>query len=712
MAKTVFKIDTKEELFKHVSGMVLRSNLEELIDSSVIENTYVYADKLQKIKDITPENGAWDFINATTDKLAEYAEIEGEYIAHLVAANICDNQHGVDGVKFEVSGALKKEIKNSAAEYQKKYNEKKSVIESDFDTLNFITYDLTHENANEMDAVREANPNLLPDNNILIRRDFKNTKMNLNMYACEGLNMDNYAKRLSDVKDEEAKQWAINAVENMVRGLYTNDGYQKLSANKKNIINSIYIDGKPAGAKNPDQSDYGLRCADIIKDVLSGKKINVRGMEKTDGVFVENDKVASVEVVPNVVCEEKFSLWKAILRFFGIGKTDKQKAEEKISFAQLGNEDAIAKIKEYDLTDHEFAEKIKPVRDAEMRYSNQIENLDNYIFGELPSGPTQYFMEASKYYKEYNDKGYADQPLYLKTLGRQGSRMSMFMTYAMSKGMSLDSMLNPSEADKEQLKTYGKEFADIITLPARDKVAKQVYPEYSAEQLQNVIRTNDKQFRAAYDNAVKAKSNEIIGMYVNLHKTLSEFGNTLESVDYIDMNAVANVLPSHRFYSLACCDIMQTIDGTPIAQNNDTMNKIIDFGFDNQFKTPLRSMYTSFLAKPEATLKIPYGENVTALSSALASVAYLRPPMDTTNCRGEDTIILSNYQGSFNDELSIAAKDPNGAGVFQYAKDIITGKKPIPEGLISGQKKTSLIKCYNNDVRMSAEKALDKPKEL
>lgn len=710
----VCKIKTKEELISQVGLMVLESNLEQLIDTSVIKNTYVYADKLQKIKDITPKNGALGFIDTVTDHLAEYAEIEGEYISYLVAKNICENEHGINDITFEIPGSVKRGIQKSAEEFQKKYAEKQSVVDSDFDTLEFITYDLTPENADQLDAVREANPDLLPDNNSLMRRDFTNTKMNLNMYACENLTMGNYAKRLSDPMDNDAKQWATNAIENMVRGLYTNDGYEKLTKNSNNIINSIYIDGEPAAAKYINTGNYNEKCAAIISDVLSGKKINVRGMDMTNGLFVENDKVASVEVVPNVVCEEKFSLWKAILRFFGIGKTDektaKQKAEEKISFAQLGNEDAIAQIKGYDLTDREFADKTKPVRNADNSYSAQVKNMDNFVFGEIVGNPTDYFMKASKYHEEYNDKGYAESTLYLKTLGRQGSRMSIFMTYAMSKGMSLDAILNPSEADKQQLKTYGKEFVDIVTLPQREDIAKQVYPDYTAEQIQNAITTNDKQFRTAYDNAVKAKSDEIIEMYGNLHETLSEFANTLKSVDYMDMEAVAEALPAHRFFSLACCDLMQTIDGTPLIENNDKMEEIAQFGFDNQFKTPLNAMYSTFLATPEASLRIPYGKNVTSLSGALAAIAYLQPPKDNANCLAEDAVILSCYQGAFSDELSAAAKSPDSAGVFQYAKDIITGKKPIPEGLISNMK-TNLINCYNNDINMQAEKSLDKPME-
>lgn len=55
MANEIFKINTKDELLKHASKMVLESNLEQLIDASVIENTYQYADRLQKIKDIPPK---------------------------------------------------------------------------------------------------------------------------------------------------------------------------------------------------------------------------------------------------------------------------------------------------------------------------------------------------------------------------------------------------------------------------------------------------------------------------------------------------------------------------------------------------------------------------------------------------------------------------------------------------------------------------------
>ncbi len=721
MANTV-KINTKEELLKHAGAMVLKSNLEQLINDSVIENTNEYADRLQKIKDITPENGAWDFINSADEHLAEYANAQGEYIAHLVAASICDNSHGIKDVKFEVPNALKQEIKQAATDFQQIYDQKKSVVKSDFDTLNFITYDLTAENANRLDAVREGleNPAVLPDNDSLTRRGFTNTKMNLNMYACKGLTMDNYAKRLGNINDHEAGQWAVNAIDNMVRGLYTNEGYQQLFKNKDNIINSIYIDGKSAAAKYIGKNSYEEKCAAIISDVLSGgHKINVRGVEKVNGVFTESDKVASVDIVPNVACEEKFSLWKAILRFFGIGKTDKQKFEEKISFSKLGNEEAIEKIRSYDLTDHEFADKIAPVRAAEDKSAAMLADIDRYVFDEILDNPNKHFKDASLYYGEYDKNGNAPVIPYLKTLARQSSRTSMLMTYAMSKGMTLDAMLNPTEADKQQLKEYGREFTDIVTLPTREDIAKQVYPDYTPEQLETVIKTNDRQFRDAYDSAVEAKAARISEMYGQLTKTLSKFGENLKSVNYMDMQAVAEALPTHRFFSLACCDLLQTTENSPLTKN-EAVKEAVKFGGDSQFRSPLRTMFASAIATPEITLKIPYERNITALSGALATVAYLQPPKDTANCVDTDTVNLSSFQGALNNELTRAAKDPNGAVVFQYAKDIITGSKPVPEGLLSltfnekgaPQWKTNLIRCYNQDVTKRMEQTLDNSKGL
>ncbi len=716
MAKEVFKINTKEELLKHASKMVLKSNLEQLIDTSVIENTYQYADKLQKIKDITPENGAWDFINSADEHLAEYTSALGEHIAYLVAANICDNNHGIDGVKFEVPNELKTEIKQAAAEYQKKCEEKRQALDEHFAVLNYITYG---ENEAEFEKAKDSLGDITEQfsEENLRRVRFKRADMTLNMYACKNLTMDNYARRLSNADNKTELAWATEAVENMIKGLYSNEEYQKLSADKENIINSIYIDGKPASFMCQNGTSYEAKCAQIISNVLSGEhKINVVGMKEVNGNFVHTDEVAPVNVKPQVVCEEKFSLWKAILRFFGIGKTDKQKAEEKISFAQLGNEDAISKIKEYNLIDREFAEKVSLVRDAEENHARQIVALDDLVFGEQLGNPENYFSEASEYYNKFNGTEHATKEVYVGILNRQHTRTSMFMAYAMGKGMSLDAILNPTQADKQQLKEYGREFINIVTLPKREDIAKQVYPDYTPEQLNKVIKTDDKQFREAYDNAVKAKSSDIIEMYGALTNTLIRFQQNIQAVDYTDMQAVAEALPAHQFFSQACCDIMQSIAKSPL-RNNIVGNTAYNFASESMFKTQLAT-YTPALAAPNIALKIPTDSTMTSIALALSSM-YVNTRLDNNAENATDKEKnLKLYKTAFYNELSNMQQEKDGANLLKYAKEILLGKRPMPKNLISPSKEnefpyyeTHLIDCYNKD-KNKAVKTLDKPNEL
>lgn len=654
-------------------------------------------------------------INSATDRLEEYTNAQGEHIAYLIAANICDNNHGIDGVKFEVPNELKTEIRQAAAGHQKKYEKKRQALDEHFAVLNYITYG---ENEAEFEKAKDSLGDIteqFPEEN-LRRVRFKRADMTLNMYACEKLTMDNYARRLNNVGDKAAQTWATNAVENMIKGLYSNEEYQKLSADKNNIINSIYIDGKPASFMCKKDTSYEEKCAQVISNVLSGKhKINVVGMKEVNGNFVQTDEITSVNVKPQVVCEEKFSLWKAILRFFGIGKTDKQKAEEKISFAQLGNEDTISKIKEYNLIDREFAEKVSLVRSAEEKHASQIVALDDMVFGEQLGNPSDYFSEAAKYYNKFNGTEHASEEMYVGILNRQHTRTSMFMAYAVGKGMSLDAILNPSEADKQQLKEYGREFTDIVTLPRREDIARQVYPDYTPEQLNTVIKNDDKQFREAYDNAVKAKSSDIIEMYGAFTNTLLRFQQNIQAVDYTDMQAVAEALPAHQFFSQACCDIMQSIEKSPL-RNNIVGNTAYNFTSEAQFKTQLAT-YTPALANPNIALKIPTDRTMTSISLALASVYVNTRFNNNAENTTKETQTLNLYQAAFYNELSNMQQEKDAANVFKYAKEMLMGKRPMPKNLISPLKKkqfpyyeTHLTECYNKD-KNKAVKTLDKSRE-
>lgn len=707
----ILTVATMSELLERAGGMALKSNLEELIDTSLIENTYVYADKLQKIRDITPENGAKDLLESADMHLTEYADIKGEYIARRVAENICYNRHGIPNVIFTVPETVKQELSESLAEFEEKYLKQKEVVEADLKALNTITYEMTAENSAEKMAEIKDN---LKDADVLLahadltNRDFGNTTMNLNMYACENLDMDNYAERLSDPKDIAAKEWATEAIENMVRGLYSNDDYNKLTHN--DIISSIYIDGKPA-AKYISDASYQNKCAEIIKGVLDGgHRLNVRGMEEKNGKLVETEKLASVEVKPNVKCEEKFSLWKVILRFFGIIKSEKQKAEQKISFAQLGNEEAMEKIQGYDLRHKEFADKLEPIRQAKQQYQEQIKNIEHYAFETNLEAPSKYFPNATKYY-EYDDKGQMPFKRFVTTLDRINTRVSILMAYAMNKGMSLENMLNPSEADKQQLKEYGKELIDLVTLPTPEEIAKQVYPDYSDENIQNIVKTNDKAFVEAYNSAIQTKIDKFSEVYCDVTKSMSAYKETLPEAECTDIQSVVNALPSHSFYSNARVDLFQMLTTNSLVLKNELVEKAKENNCSGIQDTVLSSNLIAPLTSANLSTKIPL--NNIDLSKALSAMYYLREPDASVNCGLDRNKAIQSCYPTLLQEL-----DANfDTELISYTKDMIMGKKTIPDELFTEHGKDNngrtifqshLKECFQREQEMQREKTLDK----
>ena len=707
----ILTVATMSDLLEYAGDMALKSNLEELIDTSVIENTYVYADKLQKIKDITPENGAKALLKSADAHLTEYADIEGEYIARRVAENICHNQHGIPDVIFTVPEAVKQKLSESTVEYEAKYLKQREVVEADLKALNTITYEMTAENNAEKlaeikDNLKDAD--VLLANADLTNRDFGNTTMNLNMYACENLSMDNYAERLSDSKDTAAKEWATNAIENMVRGLYSNDDYNKLSHN--DIINSIYIDGDPA-LQNKSGPDYQDNCAKIIQRVLEGgHRVNIRGMEEKNGKVVETEKLASVEVKPNVKCEEKFSLWKAILRFFGIIKSEKQKAEQKISFAQLGNEDALEKIQGYDLVHREFADKIEPLRQANQEFKKQFKNIDRYAFESNLENPDKYFSSIPRCYEYDKDKGQMYSKSFLTTLNRMGTRDSVLMAYAKSKGMELENMLNPSEEDKQRLKQYGKEFIDLVTLPSREEIAKQVYPDYSDENIKNIVKTNDKAFVEAYSSTIKTKIDKFSKAYIDSTNAISAYKETLPQAECADMQSVINALPSHSFYETVRVDLFQILGKQSIILKNELANEAKENNRAGTQDTRLKSNFIAPLTSSGMSTVIPLDNK--DLSKALTAMYYLREPDASVNCGLERNEAMdAGYQ------VILKEFDENhDLQLVNYAKDIIMGKKPMPDGLFTqhGMDKNGRIihshlkECFQHEKETQLEKTLDK----
>ncbi len=539
-------------------------------------------------------------------------------------------------------------------------------------------------------------------------RNYNSATFRINMRDAEGLNMDNYRQRLTFSASEEDKQWCVDSVNGMLRSLYGDEMYETMSRDGANMFSGIFVDGKPASMLYDEDKSYSSKCVSLMRDVLDGgHRLNISPLEKgEDNQYHLSETVCDVNVEPSLEAQEEFSLWKAILRFFGFHiRTRAEKLEESVKFSELENQEAVENIRSLGRQNQEYNASIQPIKEAYHEYDHLVANVEEYAFRANMNDPASVMSSAADYYEfvapDSSSPYGLEQMQAIKTLNRLPTRGSLVTMYMLSEGVTIEQMLNPDEAAKARMKQLGKEFSDTMTMPESPlKRLQREHPEYTREQL--ITQLQSPELQAQYKSECNAQVERIAAMYDKINAGVVMLESQLPQVDVSDNRSIAAGYTRHALFETASCDVLQSLE-TPIMQrgvHKEKIQPIMDYSGTNQYKHSIRELAKDMTSTDltESTLcesSLVYS----TLASALISKQYC---LDIgKGIAGSDLnhAMLNIQKFPLMSEIAaIAKQDPT---VVTYAKDIISGRKPMPEGMIS-QQGTSFAQCYQQHKQRNA----------
>ncbi len=539
-------------------------------------------------------------------------------------------------------------------------------------------------------------------------RQYTSATFRINMSDAVGMTMDNYQQRLGMNVSAEDKQWCVNSVNGMLRSLYGDEKYEAMVRDGADMFAGIFIDGKPASMMYEGDNNYSNKCTALMKEVLDGgHRLNISPLEKgADGKYSLSETICDVNVQPSLEAQEEFSLWKAILRFFGIHiKTRAEKMADRVSFAELENQDAVEKIRAFGERNSDYSRRIQPLLEAREENKRLFDNVEEYAFASNINDPDTYFISAANY-SEFvpvsNDyPNGLDTFSAVKTLGRMPSRGSLAIMYMLSEGMTIEQMLNPTDADKERMKALGKEFTDTMTMPESPlETVRREHPDYTKEQI--VTELQNPELRERYKSACEVQVERITAMYQKMDTALRQFESQLPAVDINNTESLAATYTRYAVYSTASCDMIQSLE-SPVMKGEavkDRTMPIMDRACDNQYKHSVRDIVKAMTAPEltESTINDPtalYGR----IAGGLVNKQY---EMNLAGGMEPSTLnhtMLNIMKLPLSEEIATAAKSDPAA--LSYAKDILSGKAPMPEGMIS-QQGVRFIQCYQQHKQLNA----------
>ncbi len=607
-----------------------------------------------------------------------------EYYSHLVEEYERTEEIDLDETEFDEPEPDETEFEDTLSEITDRMSE---LTGDDFDELS------TAEGFNEFTGERE----------------YRAATFRINMSGANGLTMDNYRERLRMGASAEDKQWCTDTVNGMFRSFYGEETYNQMVMDGADMFSGVFVDGAPAAMLYNQAESYEQKCALLMRGVLDGgHRLNISPLEKgTDGSYTRSDTICEVEVQPSLEAQEEFSLWKAILRFFGFHiRTKAEKLEERVSFAEMENQEAVESIRALNRSDSDYSRMVQPIAEERQRVTDLTNTVEQYAFRANLTDPTAYFSEAVNIGKlteptEFDEIGSSNIEA-LKTLGRQPSRTSIVTLLMLSEGMTMEQIANPDAAAQQRMKDIGREFIDTVTMPETPLAkAKREHPEFTKAQLAAEIRKPEVQ--EEYNRACSEKLNGIAAMYERVGAALHAYEAALPQADLNNINSIAACTFSHQFFETASCDVYQTLQTEPFLKGaqKDSLKPLIDYSADSQAMCPAAPL-SKALTNPDLTENCFRRPDLilSGLANALADKQYglmVHNGMENNSMvRNMTTLTLGP---SFSREINqLATRDPQG--VITYAKDLLTGRKPMPADLATATE-TNFTQCYLQDKQRS-----------
>lgn len=543
--------------------------------------------------------------------------------------------------------------------------------------------------------------------------------MRIDMSRCKDLTMQNYKDKLAARPlDPAVSQWCMDTISSMFRNSLGVNSFNEITAKSyTDLFKGLYIDGQPVSARYPMDS-FDLCAAKLMSDVLDGgHKLSVAQMTKLGDTFVPTDDFKSVSIRPSLTVEEpKYSLWDKIKRFFGHDKKEKQvKAfEQRVSLSDLANEDLAKSIKSFNTKNQNFAKDMSFLTDLKERYDTFTNTIEANCFACNYNGDVSEYMKNNAFCLEYNGDQVSQENM-LKTLGRLSSRATLCTAYLMTNdgdkpGLTLDQIENPTDEVKKIMQRRGKEFMDIATIRSAKDLAHEMYPNYSDEQLESAIKT-DEAFKDRYNSMKEEHFTKLDAVMGKIHGAIEAMNGNLPAVNYYDSENIRENGFTNYLYVNICCDLTQSLTKTamdktdltavnPRGQGGKPMYVgaygAKEFGYNGQGENLFENMVK--YCQDEGLYSNFYGNvQYSNLANILTCRALSCAIQNGKYTKGIDTTVAISPMlcEAINKDIKDGASKPDRNQFIGYVQDLITGKAPMPDD-IAMNFDNPLVKAYEN----------------
>lgn len=385
-------------------------------------------------------------------------------------------------------------------------------------------------------AITEPIPAIVsPGKNSVINDVYLST-VHLKTEPAPSLNIkaNTYASMIRTAKpNQEHLAWGANAFDNMMKDVYTKEELETLNNRKYSLVNTIFIDGKPANEViAPKRGEFPAQYEERAKAEIVAYALEAEKHIHIAPYNVSFDKISlkgAIPVKPIINLEDdtkNYSSWKKFQNFVGLHVTSKDKAE-KLSSNSLESKNKADMVTKHVLETTKRTNETDAMKREQKRAEQIGIHNDEAFLGSLINRSTLKEGESisDRLNGSFEHIISSNTTALLKTLHRQETRSSLIGLYALSKGMTLDEILSTDPKYDARKQEIGAEFADKISVMGQD----------TFNALQRL-----KGGTTSYETYVRDKQQMVTQMYADLNQTLLN-----QPVDFLKDCSLENVTANY-----------------------------------------------------------------------------------------------------------------------------------------------------------------------
>ncbi len=511
----------------------------------------------------------------------------------------------------------------------------------------------------------------------------------VNFNTSAGITKKNYEKCLDNPTPEQ-REWAVATVNDMMRGFYGEDFYNRLIGEFVDLTEALKVNGVPAKTAYNTQ-DYSIVCCKFLKDMIGKQQeLHINPMVKdSKGQYQPTKQTCAIESK-----EKDIPWWKKLFNKIA-DKFKSKESNKKMSFNDLANEQSASEITSLDTSIKEYTDKVKPFLEASEKHNEVIRNIDLYAIGPYTNNePNEFFR---------SNKGI------IGSMDRAPSRASLIIANMINDGYSYEDLLEPTEETKEHLKEVGKRFMDTMIVPRESLYASINVPEFDSktpEEQQAIL--NSTEFKEEYNRIVQSKIEASVGFFNDAKEGLAKLEATVENVDTKDINE----LSSQKFFKLHTAgiirlDIKQDTARIKLSAFDDIKAFVIQSdqldrynNIINLHKSMVDPMVTNALNNSK-------GKFASGIAGILNNKIMLQFPEISA---GKDKLIVDAEMMNASSMLSYEIE--NDPEKLKYVTDLASGAIPLPENLIKdngGMFEYNIQECLDQHKQLQVGKSIAPP---